>query len=112
MRKSAWNILVCRHDAFFFFHTINAFESGDDLCVDLAAYENTNVIVHLHRANLLFNRQEHPPVVPRRYASCVTAPGRMMVTNNGRGSLPTAYTSFFLDLALHPFSSCLVLVLH
>lgn len=64
--------LACRHDAFFYFHTINAFESGDNLCVDLAAYEDNQVIVHLHRANLLFKRQAHPLVAPRRSAPAST----------------------------------------
>ncbi len=57
---------ACRHDAFFYFHNINAFESGDDLCIDLAAYEDNQIIVHLHRANLLFNLQPHAPAIPRR----------------------------------------------
>ena len=62
---------ACRHDAFFYFHNINAFESGDDLCIDLAAYEDNQIIVHLHRANLLFNLQPHAPAIPRRSArSC------------------------------------------
>ena len=62
-------MLACRHDAFFYFHNINAYESEDDLCIDLAAYEDNQIIVHLHRANLLFKRQEHPLVAPRRSVS-------------------------------------------
>ncbi len=62
---------ACRHDAFFYFHNINAFESGDDLCIDLAAYEDNQIIVHLHRANLLFNLQPHAPANPRRSESAL-----------------------------------------
>lgn len=61
------HVATFRHDAFFYFHNINAFESGDDLCIDLAAYEDNQIIVHLHRANLLFNLQPHAPAIPRRY---------------------------------------------
>lgn len=63
--------LACRHDAFFYFHNINAFESGDDLCIDLAAYKDNQIIVHLHRANLLFNLQPHAPAIPRRSESAL-----------------------------------------
>ncbi len=75
--KACWESLnirlacACRHDAFFYFHNINAFESGDDLCIDLAAYEDNQIIVHLHRANLLFNLQPHAPAIPRRSESAL-----------------------------------------
>ncbi len=62
---------ACRHDAFFYFHNINAFEAGDDLCIDLAAYKDNQIIAHLHRANLLFNLQAHEPAIPRRSDSAV-----------------------------------------
>lgn len=63
---------ACRHDAFFYFHNINAFESGDDLCIDLAAYEDNQIIAHLHRANLLLNLQPHAPAIPRRSESLLS----------------------------------------
>jgi len=62
---------ACRHDAFFYFHNMNAFEAGDDLCIDLAAYKDNQIIAHLHRANLLFNLQAHEPAIPRRSDSAV-----------------------------------------
>ncbi|UPV99707.1 carotenoid oxygenase family protein [Halorussus gelatinilyticus] len=36
-----------RVDPFFFFHTVNAFESGDDLVVDLVAYEDAGIVSNL-----------------------------------------------------------------
>ena len=57
--------LVCRHDAFFCFHNINAFESGDDLVVDLAAYKDNQVLAQLHRSNVLFGKSIDSAIATR-----------------------------------------------
>ena len=60
-------VVSCRHDAFFFFHNINAFESEGNICVDLSAYENIRIIVQLHRAHLLYKDLDKiQPAIPRR----------------------------------------------
>lgn len=59
---SCW---LCRHDAFFCFHNINAFEAGDDLIVDLAAYKDHQVLADLHRSNLLFGKPVAKPTATR-----------------------------------------------
>ena len=63
-------MVLYRHDAFFFFHNINAFECEGDICVDLSAYENIQIIMQLHRANLLYKDLDKiQPAIPRRFVT-------------------------------------------
>jgi carotenoid cleavage dioxygenase-like enzyme len=50
-RASGQHVRSVRTDAFFAFHHVNAFESGDDLVVDLVGYDDASVIesFYLHR---------------------------------------------------------------
>ena len=58
--------LSCRHPAFYCFHQINAFESGDDLVIDLAAYPDHRIMVQLHRTNMLFGLDPLDAAIPTR----------------------------------------------
>ncbi|KAL3141623.1 hypothetical protein ABBQ32_004860 [Trebouxia sp. C0010 RCD-2024] len=55
-----------RHPAFYCFHQLNAFESGDDLIVDLAAYPDHSIMVQLHRTNMLFGLNPMDAAIPTR----------------------------------------------
>ena len=59
---------ACRHPAFYCFHQLNAFELGDDLIVDLAAYPDHSIMVQLHRTNLLWGLNPIDAAIPTRYA--------------------------------------------
>lgn len=57
---------VAEADAFFVFHAVNAFEDGDELVVDVCAYEDASIIDDL----LLSNLRDEGPVASaelRRY---------------------------------------------
>jgi beta,beta-carotene 9',10'-dioxygenase len=60
-RHKAWTL-----DPFFVFHTINAFEDGDDVVVDLCAYEDTSVIDALGLDGLRAGTARAPSAEPRR----------------------------------------------
>jgi beta,beta-carotene 9',10'-dioxygenase len=53
-------------DPFFVFHTINAFEDGGDLIVDLCAYQDAAVIDALNLDGLRAGTSAIPPAMPRR----------------------------------------------
>lgn len=59
--------VLCRHDAFFAFHQINAVESGDDLLLDVSAYPDNQILVQLHRTNMLFGLNPMSAAIPTRY---------------------------------------------
>lgn len=50
---------------------MNAFESGDDLIVDLAAYPDHSIMVQLHRTNMLFGLNPIDAAIPTRSVSTV-----------------------------------------
>ena len=50
---------------------MNAFECGDDLIVDLAAYPDNHMLAQLHRSNMLFGLDPMDASVPTR---CLTIP--------------------------------------
>ena len=51
---------------------MNAFESGDDVIVDLAAYPDHSIMVQTHRTNMLFGLNPMDAAIPTRYPSAVT----------------------------------------
>ena len=53
-------------DPFFVFHTINAFEDGDRLIVDLCAYEDASIIDALGLDGLRAGTSRIPAALPRR----------------------------------------------
>ena len=57
---------VYETDAFFTFHHINAFERGDELVVDLCAYDDASVIDALYLDRMRAG-EPIPPARPRRY---------------------------------------------
>lgn len=67
--KKKWS---CRHPAFYCFHQLNAFESGDDLIVDLAAYPDHSIMVQLHRTNMLFGLNPMDAAIPTRCKHAMT----------------------------------------
>jgi beta,beta-carotene 9',10'-dioxygenase len=54
-------------DPFFAFHHINAFEQGDELIVDLAAYEDASIIQSYYLERLQSNQNQLPFGNLRRY---------------------------------------------
>lgn len=60
-----------RHPAFYCFHQLNAFESGDDIVVDLAAYPDHSIMVQTHRTNMLFGLNPMDAAIPTRYQPTV-----------------------------------------
>lgn len=54
-------------DPFFAFHHINAFEQGDELFVDLAAYDDASIIQSYYLDRLKSNKNPIPPGNLRRY---------------------------------------------
>ena len=56
-----------RGDAFFCFHHINAFEDGDEVVVDLCAYEDPSVIEALEVSKLRAGDSPPPHAFPTRY---------------------------------------------
>lgn len=63
---------MCRHDAFFALHQINAIESGDDLLLDVSTYADNQILVQLHRTNMLFGLNPIAAAIPTRYMYCHT----------------------------------------
>ena len=57
---------VYETDAFFTFHHINAFDRGDELVVDLCAYDDASVIDALYLDRMRAG-EPIPPARPRRY---------------------------------------------
>lgn len=51
-RKSNKLVCIYEHAPFFCFHTINAFECGDDIFIDLSYYKNLNIMTDLHIENI------------------------------------------------------------
>jgi len=70
-------------DPFFVFHTINAFEDGDDLVVDLCAYEDASVIDALELDGLRDGTAHVPPAHPRRLTLPLGDGGTARVTPLG-----------------------------
>lgn len=66
---------VCRHDSFFAFHQINAFESGDDLVCDVSMYPDNKILVQLHRTNVLFGLDPMDAAIPTRYVCNLSCSG-------------------------------------
>jgi carotenoid cleavage dioxygenase-like enzyme len=65
-------------DPFFVFHTINAFEDGDALVVDLCAYEDASIIDALNLDGLRAGTSRIPPAAPRRLTLPLAGgPGRV-----------------------------------
>lgn len=62
---------VHRSDAFYCFHNVNAFEEGDDLVIDLLAYDDMSILYQVElsvlRDNPTARGAEAPPHL-RRYA--------------------------------------------
>lgn len=54
-------------DAYFAFHHVNAFERGDDLVVDLVAYDDSNILKAYYLDNLSNSELELPFGKLRRY---------------------------------------------
>lgn len=59
---------LCRHEAFYAFHQINAYEEGDSLMCDVAMYPDHRIMVQLHRTNMLFGLDPLAAAVPHRCA--------------------------------------------
>lgn len=96
MRGLLKRVLSCRHDAFFAFHQINAVESGDDLLLDVSAYPDNQILVQLHRTNMLFGLNPMAAAIPTRYVYCQAyapctcqAASRMLACIGGSCFLPT-----------------------
>lgn len=51
---------------------MNAFEAGDDIIVDLAAYPDHSIMVQTHRTNMLFGLNPMDAAIPTRYQFTVT----------------------------------------
>lgn len=51
-RASGERVAARRTDAFFFFHTVNAFESEGSVVVDLVAYDDPSIVRNLFMASL------------------------------------------------------------
>ena len=60
-RRRTWTL-----DPLFVFHTINAFEDGDDVVVDLCAYDDASIIDALGLAGLRAGTAQVPTPEPRR----------------------------------------------
>jgi carotenoid cleavage dioxygenase-like enzyme len=43
-------------EAFFCFHHVNAFETNDEVCIDLSCYDDASIVDALYLKNLLHNR--------------------------------------------------------
>ena len=63
-------------DAFFAFHHVNAFEDGDDLVVDLVAYDDASIIDAFYVHRLEDSANELPIGTLRRYRLPVSGPER------------------------------------
>lgn len=51
-RKSSKVVCTYEHEAFFCLHTVNAFDRGDDIVIDLAKYKDPKIITDLRLQNL------------------------------------------------------------
>ena len=51
-RRSGRHVGDWRGDPFFVFHNVNAFEDGEDIVIDLCAYENAEIVPALGLARL------------------------------------------------------------
>lgn len=51
-RETGGVVAMYEHDAFFCFHTVNAFECGDDIEIDLCRYDDTTILKDLEMENL------------------------------------------------------------
>ena len=61
--------VAARHDgpAFFCFHHINAYEDGDEVVVDLCAYEDASIVKSLYLDRMRDGSGSFAPAVPRRF---------------------------------------------
>ena len=59
-RESGRLAATIKTDAFFSFHHVNAFEEGNRLTVDLAAYEDASIIDHYYLNRLALTDEEIP----------------------------------------------------
>ncbi len=66
-RHSGEHVATGHGDAFFCFHHINAFEDGDEVVVDLCAYEDASVIESLEVSKLRSGQEPPPLAFPTRY---------------------------------------------
>jgi carotenoid cleavage dioxygenase-like enzyme len=66
-RHTGEHVASARGEAFFCFHHINAFEDGDEVVVDLCAYEDPSIIRALELSNLRAGETPPPQAFPTRY---------------------------------------------
>ncbi len=66
-RQSGEHVASGRGDAFFCFHHINAFEDGDEVVVDLCAYDDPSIIESLEVSKLRAGNAPPPHAFPTRY---------------------------------------------
>lgn len=81
IRKSTGAVRTEKYhsDAFYFFHTINAFEDGDYLILDVVAYDDASVLDKYAISKLRKNEWDNTcPPVPKRF---VIPLGKLEVNN-------------------------------
>ncbi|DBA84901.1 TPA: hypothetical protein ACH3X1_005915 [Trebouxia sp. C0004] len=103
------HVATYRHDAFFAFHQINAVESGDDLLLDVSAYSDNQILVQLHRTNMLFGLNPMAAAIPTR----ITLPNLPAAMADGKNSIKDATSrmlaaeQFGFELfTIHPDLKC------
>jgi beta,beta-carotene 9',10'-dioxygenase len=66
-RHSGEHVATAKGEAFFCFHHINAYEEGDEVVVDLCAYEDSSIIEALEVSKLRAGDTPPPQAFPTRY---------------------------------------------
>lgn len=103
------HVATYRHDAFFAFHQINAVESGDDLLLDVSAYPDNEILVQLHRTNMLFGLNPMAAAIPTRITlpnlPAAIAAGKHTVADASSRMLAAERFGFEL-FTIHPDLNC------
>ena len=104
--------LICVFDdkanPYFCFHTINAYDEGDDIIIDLSAYDNHSILYSLKLDNMRFPR-EYPEISrgsPKRFRLA-------KVSSIPKGTTAPAETVFYCAkkkvmelITIHPAKYC------
>lgn len=92
--------VACLHrsDAFFCFHNVNAFDDGDDLVIDLLAYDDMSILYQVELSALRENpsaRHDQAPPYLRRCVDCKSqlTKGNLHTANSHKHSKQTLQTN-------------------
>ncbi|KAF8963068.1 hypothetical protein BGZ46_001046 [Entomortierella lignicola] len=103
-RKKGRHVATFETDPYYAFHTVNAFDDGDDIVVDIAAYKDHTVIGDYYIDNLRDEANGKPPqqAALRRYRlSNISDQAKLAASHKGQPTPVPAKLDFQLDEAIN-----------